>query len=190
MKKFTKMLAFASLASLAIFAGCSESEEPDPTKAELCAAGATQECLLGVWSFDGVKSMETGTFFEGMDFTAAPGALEFYIDKDKRTGAKTPMFKLSLAPGDVNYGIPDCNPVEGEFDVIGTTVKMKTLKNAMCVSSKTLTFEPKVTNNGAKIELQVGKLWLTKNQIAEKGIGEATQAFYTEVYSANANATK
>lgn len=190
MKKITKMLAFASLASLAILSGCSESEEPDPTKAELCAGGATQECLLGVWSFDGVKSMETGAFFEGMDFTAAPGSLEFYIDKDKRTGAKTPMFKLGLAPGDANYAISDCNPVYGTFDVIGSTVKLSTTMGAMCVSSKNLTFEPKVTNNGTKIELQVGKLWLTKNQIAEKGIGEATQVFYTEVYSINANATK
>lgn len=192
MKKITKMLAFASLASLAILSGCSDSEEPDPTKAELCAAGVSRDCLMGVWNFNGVKVKETGAFAQGLDFSAVPGSLEFYVSKEKKsTGAveKTDMFKLSLSSSDINSVNTDCNPIEGPFEVIGSTVKLTIWKGGMCVGKKTISFDPTMTNDGLKINMDVGRVWLTGNQVTSSlGVKEESLSYYTEVYSIDANA--
>ena len=192
MKKFTKMLAFASLASLAILSGCSEADEPDPTKAELCAGGISRDCLMGVWNFEGVKVKETKAFALGLDFSSAPGSLECYENVEKKstgTKVKTDMFRLTLAPGDVNYTNPDCNPVEGMFLVEGTTVKLSFTRNNVCIGKKNLSFEPTITNDGAKINMDVGRVWLMGNQVTQSlGIAEASLDYYTEAYSISAAA--
>ncbi|PWJ69957.1 MULTISPECIES: hypothetical protein [unclassified Fibrobacter] len=191
MKKFTKMLAFASLASLAVLSGCSDAEEPDPTKAELCAAGVSRDCLMGTWNFNGVVSREKKDYAEGLNFSGAPGSLQFYVDKEKKsTGAvvKTDMFKLALSPNDMNYGNPDCNPIEGMFNVEGPTVKLSITRGNLCIGKKTLSFDPTMTNDGATIKMDVGRVWLTANQVTTSlGVKEDFLSFYTEVYSIPAN---
>lgn len=190
MKKFTKMFAFASLASLAVLSGCSESEEPDPTKAELCAAGVTRECVLGTWTMDGVKSIQNKTFVEGFDFSAAPGSLEFYVDVEKRpsgTKVKTDMFKISWPAASPNAAQTDCNPVYGTWSVSGNTLVLNSTINNMCFKPKSITIQPTFTNNGLRVEMEFGRLWLNANQISTQlGIKEESQAFYTEVFSIDA----
>ncbi len=182
MNKFTKMLALASLTSLAVLSACSDSESPDPTKAEQCATGLNADCLLGVWTFDGVKSIEKNAFYEGYDFTAAPGSIEFYYEVDRKNN-KTPTFKFTWNATSPNAAQTDCNPVYGTWEVSAGTLSLNSTINNMCFSPKRATVEPKITNTGVKVELQLGKLWLTKNQFADQGIGEATQVYYTEVFS-------
>lgn len=190
MKKLTKMLAFASLASLAILSGCSDASEPDPTKAELCANGINRECLLGTWTLDGVKSIQLGTYAEGFDFSAAPGSLEFYVDVEKKgngTKIKTDMFKFSWPAASPNAAQADCNPVYGTWTVSGNTLSLNSTINNMCFKPARVTVEPTLTNNGARIEMQFGRVWLNANQISTQlGIKEESQAFYTEVFSIGA----
>lgn len=190
MKKFTKMLALASLASLTVISGCSDASEPDPTKAELCAAGVNRDCLMGTWNFNGVISKDTKEYKDGLNFSAAPGSLQFYVDKEKKpsgTVVKTDMFKLSLSPNDMNYGNPDCNPIEGMFYVEGTDVRLATTRGTLCTGKKTVSFTPTLTNDGANIIMDFGRVWLTANQVTTSlGIKEESLNFYTEVYSIGA----
>lgn len=191
MKKFTKMLAFASLASLAILSGCSEAEEPDPTKAQLCANGVTRDCLMGTWTFDGVQSKELKAFAEGFDFRSVPGSLKFYQYVEKFANGskeKSDMFELNLSSRDINYNNPDCNPISGMFNVEGSTVKLSITRGNMCIGKKNISFDPTLTNDGAKITMDVGQIWLTRNQVlTEMAVGESFLTYYTEIYSIPAN---
>ncbi len=191
MKKLTKMLAFASLASLAILSGCSDASEPDPTKAELCANGINRECLLGTWNFNGVQSKEQKAFVTDFDLSANPGSIEFYQYVEKKgngTKEKTDMFKLSLSSADENYSFTDCNPIYGSFVVEGSDLKLSFTQGNLCIGKKNMTFTPTLTNNGATITMDMGRVWLMRNQVTKTmGVNETyVDTYYTEVFSIGA----
>ena len=75
MKKI--ILTALAAASLCILSACS-SDEPEPTMAEKCANGLSEDCLVGNWNLQAVKTLDLSAVH--IDFGTTPSTLEFTKD--------------------------------------------------------------------------------------------------------------
>ena len=137
------------LASLAIaatlFTACSENATtPPPSKADLCAAGLSTECVMGTWSINGPTVTRTyGTDVVTLidpshDLSASPATLKFYVDENKKN-----TFEFTNSP----ISKADCKTATGKtygtWDIVGTSIHLwaRIGNDCMAVSDATIPVE-------------------------------------------------
>lgn len=64
-------------ASICLLAACG-SEESEPSRAEMCAKGLNEDCLVGQWNLQAIQAKDGSQIFT--DFSSAPSTLEFTDD--------------------------------------------------------------------------------------------------------------
>lgn len=176
MKKIS-MLALASLCSMGLLSACSDSGSSAPSRAELCANGISDDCLVGAWNAIGLTSNATGDKYALADFSAAPGTLTFNKDK-------TFQFDAPTAPTAASIATPDCNPVYGEWNVVAGVLNMVAGTGSLCMGPKNVDLHATVAvDELGNVTLKFGQLYYTYNLVDDASV----RASYTETYTISAN---
>lgn len=173
MKKFS-LIALAGVCSLGLLSACSDDSTPDPTRAELCANGISDDCLNGAWNANGMANKASGEMHSMFNYTAAPGTLTF----DKNTHE----FQFDAPALAADIATADCNPVYGEWSIAAGVLHMRSFTNTMCMGPKTVELAATVAldETGTLVNLNLGQLYFMYNLTDEMAIKNS----YTESFSA------
>ena len=103
------------LSSLCLFGAC--SDDASESIADKCANGLSEECLVGTWKLDAIKTKNgAGTLF---DYSASPSTLTFTDD-----GKFTFTFTTSTTVGEMtSQGCAGTNTY-GTWDITGAALKI------------------------------------------------------------------
>ncbi|MCQ2105365.1 MAG: hypothetical protein MJZ26_06205 [Fibrobacter sp.] len=170
-----KLSLLAGICAMGLMTACSDDSTPDPTKAELCGAGITHDCLVGTWTAKGAADKNSGAMFAEMDYSGNPGSL--ILNKDG-------SFEFDLPPMNPNAGYPDCNPVYGTWTVEGAVLNLASNINNMCLYSKKANLTPKVEVVGAEVKLSFEQMWFFYGDTDEMAIRNTG----TEIFTISASA--
>lgn len=179
-----KILALAAISSLCFFGACSEDSTRAPTRAELCANGISEECLIGVWNLNGAsEAVDLGdgptlVINSNHDFTSAPATLEFY-----KTDDGSNQFKFTLSP----LAQASCKdgPVFGEWTVTGLSLSLKTKIGNTCMSPKSWSGIPGIRLNGAVYELDIAGIFFLNSEMENADLAEKERTH--EVFTISVN---
>lgn len=175
-----KLSLLAGVCAMGLMTACSDESTPDPTKAEQCSVGLNEDCLLGAWDALGVVNKQDGSKMEGFDFSANPGKLTFY--KDKKT--KELLFQYDLPAASKDAGFSDCNPIYGNWSVVGATLQMNSTVGNVCLGSPKKALAATVSVEGAEVKLKFNEMWTYFNHTDDATI----RSFGSEIFSISAAA--
>lgn len=149
-------------------------DDPNPTKAEECAAGLSSECLIGEWSMKGFASKDGGAMHPGYDYTSAPGKLTFTDDG---------QFKVDIPTGAPSeFTSVDCNPIYGTWSVDAGVLTMTTKVRNLCMATRTYQGSPTITV-GTTVNMDLGRLFFLYSATDEPSV----RTDYTEEFSIGAD---
>lgn len=148
-----KILAMAAISSLCLFAACSDDSESDPSRAELCATGLTEECLIGTWNLNGAYSV---TFIDGVVNSAINPDYNYSVNPSKLEFAEDKSFTYTMS----SVAKPSCvdrsdGKVFGEWSVSGTTLTLRSQMGNTCMEKRVWTGTPSIKVNGPTIEMDI-----------------------------------
>ncbi|WP_297698507.1 hypothetical protein [uncultured Fibrobacter sp.] len=105
-------IALAAAVAMSALTACGDSSgSSEPSKAEACAQGISEDCLAGTWSLIGLANKNTGDIYPYADYKQAgkqPGKLIF--DKEKK------KFEMDLPVG-VSTVDPNDYPIYGDWSI-------------------------------------------------------------------------
>lgn len=182
----SKILTILSLGSLLVLGACGDDgNDTPPTKAEECASGLSEACLMGTWQVNGpteVNIVETMTLVgisQGHDFTASPATLRFYYDEE----VKQNTFEFTWSP--LSAATCKDGVTMGTWSITGNQLTLKTTVGNTCYVTRSATILPVIQNTGSKIEMNFGKLFfLAPEMVGEDNILQQNDY---EVFYINAN---
>lgn len=177
------MLALAGLCSMSFLTACSDSGSSAPSRSEACAKGLSEDCLVGVWTLNGVTDAGTGLLNPSHDFSAAPATIEFSNVKDEY--GNTPFIYTFAGNSKDECGKLQNGgaPIMGVWEISGTSLILK--PNSACYNPSRKTVTPTFTDDGVVIKMDLHELYLLNgDEMASADAGERAAA--TEVYSISA----
>ena len=105
-------IALAAAVAMSALTACGDSSgSSEPSKAEACAQGISEDCLAGTWSLIGLANKNTGDIYPYADYKQAgkqPGKLIF--DKENK------KFEMDLPVG-VSTVDPNDYPIYGDWSI-------------------------------------------------------------------------
>lgn len=182
-----------SLCANSFFGACSSDSDSSPTRAELCANGLSNECLVdGLWSLPYLVDKSTGEPLAAYTYST-PGTLEFKITDRFKENKGNPLEQNCLdglpehqhaCPEFVfNYPNATMPPILGTWEIIGNTISLKAFVNEENLFRKKAVVTPIIASDGITIKMTLGELWFTENDFDEV----SKRSLYTEVYTISAN---
>ena len=145
MKKI--ILTAVAAASLCILSACS-SDEPEPTMAEKCANGLSEDCLVGNWNLQAVKTLDLSAVH--IDFGTTPSTLEFTKDGKFHFVFTTDPHKSEMA----GNGCGGTN-VYGNWEINNMTLKLKIGITDCLTTGETFTLTPTINDRSLNFNMVV-----------------------------------
>ena len=164
-----KIKILASLAMAAtLFSACSDNATtPPPSKAELCAAGLTADCIMGTWSTNGpivprVVGTDTVDIVQpSPDFSANPATLKFYVDEKKANKFEFINSSLTIAPCQNGTG-----KIYGSWDIQGNYLHLRANIGNICLQpNDEALVETSVITDGATVTLKLKHLFFLSPEL-------------------------
>lgn len=145
MKKII-MTAIAA-ASVCLLAACG-SEESEPSRAEMCAKGLNEDCLVGQWNLQTIQSKDGNQVFT--DFSSNPSTLEFTKDGKFHfvytTNASLSEMAANGCGGTSNYGT---------WTITGNLLKIKIGRTDCLVTGQSYDIMPTITDRNLNFNTTV-----------------------------------
>ena len=132
-----KKIILTAAASICLLTACS-SEDPKPTRAEMCAKGLNEDCLVGNWNLQSIQTKDGTKIIT--DFSSAPSTLEF-MDNGNFHFIFTTNPSLSEMAGNGCGG----TDVYGTWEIAGITLKLKVGRTDCLTTGQTYTLTPTIT---------------------------------------------
>jgi hypothetical protein len=177
-----KILASLAMAAT-LFSACSDNATtPPPSKADQCAAGLSNDCVLGTWSIGGPTVMRTvGTdvvylIDPSHNFEASPATLKFYVDENKTNTFEFTNSVLSKA---------DCKTATGKtyglWDIVGTSIHLRARTGNDCMAVSDATIPVDVSVLGGQVTMTLKQIFFMEPEMKQSDAVEKSTA--TEVYT-------
>lgn len=169
-KVFIAMTAAVAMAALTACGDSSGSSEP--TKAEACAQGVSDECLDGTWDLIGIATNQTGEIYPYANYSANPGKLIF--NKENHT------LEFDLPAVGTSKVDPRDYPVYGTWSIADG--KLHVSVSTTAIHGTNFDFEPTLKVEGAVVKMTLNKLFFIVPEI-DDSVPDAN----TEVFTISAN---
>lgn len=175
-----KILAMLAISSLCLFSACSDDSDPDPTRAELCQAGLSADCLVGTWKLEGATEItEIGsdtlwTINPNHNFTASPSTISF-TENGEFAYEASPLFSGSCS---------ESAKTRGKWTISGKTLTLTTTIGNTCFANKTWTNEVGVKVDGGFVTLDLHGIFFLNSEMENADAAEKART--TEIFKISA----
>ncbi|MBR2272106.1 MAG: hypothetical protein IJ912_07230 [Fibrobacter sp.] len=164
-KVFIAMTAAVAMAALT---ACGDSSgSSDPTKAEACAQGVSDECLDGTWDLIGIATNQTGEIYPYANYSANPGKLIF--NKENHT------LEFDLPAVGTSKVDPRDYPVKGTWTVANGIVNFHIMSTA--INGTRFEMVPTVKIEGAFVKLTFNRLLFLIPEVDDSPFDANTEVF-------------
>ena len=145
MKKI--FLTAIAAASLCFLSAC--SDDPEPTIAEKCSGGLSEDCLVGTWNLKAIQTLgDETTAITYVDFGATPSTLVF-TDDGKFEFTYTTNATVSEMAGDGCGGTKSY----GSWEIAGVTLKIKIGRTDCQETGRSYTVTPTITPTSLNLNM-------------------------------------
>lgn len=179
----TKILASLAIAAATMFTACSDDNPtPPPSKAQLCANGITDDCLMGTWSINGPTLptvVGTDTVYlvdQNHNLSASPAKLKFYIDD--KNAKKFEFVNSTLSKADC---ITATGKTYGNWEILGSSIHFYANIGNECMEKNDKTIESVVSVSGTDVKLKLKGIFFMEPEI--KNEDAVQKALASEEYS-------
>ena len=178
------------LASLAIaatmFSACGDNATtPPPSKANQCAAGLSNDCVMGTWSINGPTVMKNygDDVYSAIDpshnFEGSPATLRFYVDEKQAN-----KFHFTNSP--LSRSSCPVTNIYGDWNIVGSSIYLYANIGNDCMAVKEATIPVEISTAGGNVTMTLKQMFFMEPEMkqADKLDQQNTIEIYTFV-SAN-----
>ncbi len=171
------------LASLAVaatlFTACGESSTTPPSKAEQCAVGLTNDCVMGTWSIDGPTVPRSAgndvvtIIHPSHDFKSSPATLRFYIDekqKNKFEFINSPLSKTGCSA-----------KTYGDWAIVGNSLSLYANIGNECMTKNDIIIMPEIKAEGASVTMKFPEKFFMEPEMKDEDAVDYRST--TEIYT-------
>ncbi len=175
-----KILAMLAISSLCLFSACSDDSDPDPTRAELCQAGLSAECLVGTWKLEGATELTAigsdtlRTINPGHNFSSSPSTITFTDNGDFAYDV-SPLFSGSCKESAMT---------RGHWTITGKSLKLTTTIGNTCFYPKSWENEVKIWSEGGFIQMDIHGIFFLNSEMENADAAEKART--TEIFKISA----
>lgn len=145
MKKI--ILTAIAVSSLCLLGACA-GDDPEPTRAEMCAKGLNEDCLVGKWNLKTIQTKDGSQVY--VDFGATPSTLEFTEDGKFH-------FIYTTNSGVSEMAGAGCGGTStyGDWKINGSTLQLKIGRTDCQETGRSYTFMPTINENSLNFNMVV-----------------------------------
>lgn len=145
MKKI--IMTAITAASVCLLAACG-GEESKPSRADMCAQGLNEDCLIGQWNLQSIQSRDGSQIYT--DFGVTPSTLEFRDDG-------TFYFVFTNNPSISEMASDGCGGTSnyGTWEIAGTVLKLKIGRTDCLTTGRSYTLTPKIDERSLNLNTVV-----------------------------------
>ena len=162
------MTAIAA-ASVCLLAACG-SEESKPSRAEMCAKGLNEDCLVGQWNLQTIQTKDGSQVYT--DFSGNPSTLEFTDD-----GKFHFVFTTNVSLSEMAANGCGGTSTYGTWTITGKVLKIKIGRSDCLVTNSTFDVMPTITDRSLNFNTTV----FHANDMTDQLTKETSAEYYVRV---------
>jgi hypothetical protein len=145
MKKI--ILTAVAAASICLLSACS-SEESKPSRAEMCAKGLNEDCLIGKWNLQTIQTIDGSQVYT--DFGVSPSTLEFKDD-----GKFHFIFTTDATKSEMSANGCGGTNTYGTWEILNMTLKLKIGVSDCLTTGESFTLTPTISDRNLNFNMVV-----------------------------------